>query len=147
LYSEYYSDFLSESNGKKIRNDYLKRIVESNEDFFPKELSLEKFKRRPDKSYEEKLKTKISILKEKGEKSKKREKKDIVSRKLSEIEVKEVEKKIVADQNLNIVEEENSDGEEEKEDYSFEDEYLQDSDEYGGDGGESENGNFSEGGD
>ncbi len=65
-------DFLE---NKEIRNEYLKKIVESNSDYFPKELLLDKFKKRPDLSFEEKLKTKIS-LKGSEKISKKKEKKE-----------------------------------------------------------------------
>lgn len=135
---------LSESSANSIRNEYLKKIVESNDEYFPHELALDKFKRRPDVSFEEKLKAKIaSMAVEKPSRTKKEKKVDLeMSRKVSNA----AEIKINADEALKVVEEQGSENEEQEE-RSFEDEEFLNASEDGGDA-EEESGeaNFSDGG-
>ena len=69
---------------KEIRNKYLKKLVESNQFFFPKELGLDEYK-KPFNSKEERLKKLLKHLEEEAKKE--QIKLDLKSRKNSNINV------------------------------------------------------------
>jgi hypothetical protein len=150
------SDFNS-SNSKTIRSEYLKKLVSTNQEYFPHELTQDKFKRRADVSYEEKLKTKILSMKDKAktEKIDKRNSNQDANKRASNVERRESvdfiekvvkEKKSKPNEDNVIVQEGASDAEEQNEEQSYEDEdFLMQSDEDGG--SNSEEANYSEGGD
>jgi len=71
------------SNSKNIRNNYLKKLVEANEEYYPAELKQEKLKKNAPVSYEEKFYFKNQLPFDKGnnnntkEKSKGKENKNL----------------------------------------------------------------------
>jgi len=146
------SDYLSTGNTKSIRSEYLKRLVSTNEDYFPKELLNDKFKRRADLSLDEKFKHKILSMKDKAksEKAFKKNCNENNSRKTSfferkeSIDIVENKKHKPNEEPINILEEPGSEPEE-NEDQSFEEDYVMNSDEDGG--SNSEEANYSDGGD
>jgi hypothetical protein len=137
LYSRESNSDFGISNSKTIRSEYLKKLVATNE-YFPSELLLDKFRRRADVSYEEKLKTKILSMKDKAKSEKKNTNLEM-SRKTSNVDLeikikegkefkeKEKKSKFTSSDENQIVEENQSDQAEENDEQSFyedEDDYL-----------------------
>jgi uncharacterized protein YbaR (Trm112 family) len=139
LYSRESNSEFGSSNSKTIRSEYLKKLVATNE-YFPSELMLDKFRRRADVSYEEKLKSKILSMKDKAKSERKNTNLDM-SRKTSNVDMdnkistkdgkeskeKEKKSKFITNEENQIIEENQSDAAEENEEQSFyedEDDYL-----------------------
>jgi len=150
---------------KSLQNRYLKKIVEANNEYFPIELSQDKFQKRSI-SLEEQMKMKINLIKDKPIKNKqnKKSQNENIGRKESSIDMLivpdlvELPKRKVFDEkqkdgNSNkvndvLVEDEDQEEAEEKEseneeEPSYEDDYRMDSE---GDNGLSEGDNYSDGG-
>ncbi len=145
-------DLMTSTNpNKSVRSEYLKKLVEANEDYFPRELLEEKYKRKKEITYEEKLKSKIQFTEPKQKKPKKEEKKKESERKESidfgeNLKTQNGNKKAKLSEQPNIIEEEESQQADENEEQSFEeDEFLMNSDEEVG--SNSEEANYSDGGD
>jgi hypothetical protein len=141
----------STNNNKSVRSEYLKKLVEANEDYFPRELLVEKYKRKKEITYEEKLKSKIQFTETKPKKAKKEEKKKDSNRKESidlgdNLKTQNVNKKAKLNEPQNVVEEEESQHADDQEEQSFEeDEFLMNSEEEVG--SDSQEANYSDGGD
>ncbi len=161
--NDYFINFVNTE--KSLQNRYLKKIVEANNEYFPSELSQDKFQKRTI-SLEEQMKIKIHSMKEKPTKTKKNKKaqNEIISRKESSIDMlivpdlielpkrkvfdekqkeenlKKVNEVLVEDEDEEEAEEKESENEEEP---SYEDDYRMDSE---GDNGISDGDNYSDGG-
>ena len=161
-------------HSKNIRNNYLKKLAETNEDYFPSELKLDKIKRNIAVSYEEKFNFKnqlgqeneLNFEKNKGKENKKENKNQQkkAERKSSlifdpprkdSVENNLDEKKKNGDANNNVnpnkknkvIEDEESDKEESNQEEQSYDEYRMESEEAVSDvGGDSDGGDFSDGG-
>lgn len=73
------------TNSKNIRNNYLKKLVEANEEYFPAELKQEKLRKNLPVSYEEKfnLKNKLEIEKFNSAKEKNKNKENKINNNLN----------------------------------------------------------------
>ena len=146
------TEFLTSNNtNKSVRSDYLKKIVEANEVYFPRELQEEKYKRRDDLTFDEKLKSKIQFKESKTKKEKGNKdlnKKANTERKES-IDIAEVgktqngNKKSKANEPVNVIEEDEDQIEENEEQSFEEDDFLMNSEDEAG--SNNEEANYSEG--
>jgi hypothetical protein len=159
--NDYFINFTNTE--KSLQNKYLKKIVDANNEYFPTELTQDKFQKRPI-SIEDQIKIKMYTMKDKGSKSKKNKKgeNEIISRKESTIDIlvapdMAVSKRKAFDEKQNQngikvdnvpVEDEEEEVEDEREEDneeepSYEDDYRVDSE---GDNGVSDKDNYSDGG-